>query len=371
MSKADYYEVLGVGRQASEQEIKSAYRKMALKYHPDRNPDSPEAEDKFKMASEAYSVLSDPEKRGRYDRFGHDGLAGSTGGFDPSQFGEFADIFGDFFGFGDLFGGGSRRSRPRRGADLQYDLEIDFEDAVFGFSTDIQFPRTETCGDCSGTGAAAGSSASTCEQCGGRGQVYYQQGFFSVGRTCPACRGAGRVIKQPCPTCQGAGQLRKQRKQRINIPPGVDNGTRLRLTSEGEAGAAGGPPGDLYVLLRVREHPIFERHGNDLHIEVPVNVAQAALGAEISVPTIDGTPHKLKIQAGSQGGSQFRIRHQGVASVNGGRRGDLVVHLRVEVPTKLNKEQKAIFEQLLGALPANNEPTDKGLLEKVKDYFTN
>ncbi len=369
MPKADYYEVLGIGREASDQEIKSAYRKMALKHHPDRNPDNPEAEDSFKLASEAYSVLSDPEKRSRYDRFGHDGLAG-TGGIDPSQFGDFADIFGDFFGFGDLFGG-NRRGRPRRGADLQYDLEIDFEDAVFGFSTDIQFPRTELCAACSGRGAATGSAPAVCEQCGGRGQVYYQQGFFSVGRTCPACRGAGRVIKQPCATCHGAGQVRKQKKQRINIPPGVDNGTRLRMTGEGEAGGSGGPPGDLYVLLRVREHPIFERQGNDLHIELPVTVAQAALGAEISVPAIDGTPHKVKVPAGSQAGSQFRIKHQGVASVNNGRRGDLVVHLRVEVPSKLNKEQKAIFEQLLDVLPANNEPTDKGILEKVKDYFTN
>lgn len=371
MAKQDYYKILGLGREASEQELKSAYRKLALQHHPDRNPDNPEAEEKFKEASEAYSVLSDPEKRGRYDRFGHDGVAGA-GGFDPSQFGDFADIFGDLFGFGDVFGGGGRRgNRARRGADLQYDLEIEFENAVFGVNTEIRFPRTESCGECNGSGAAPGSAPVTCQQCGGRGQVYYQQGFFSVGRTCGVCRGAGRVIQKPCPTCQGAGQIRKQRKQKINIPAGVDNGTRLRLSGEGEAGTHGGPPGDLYVLLRVREHPIFERDGNDLHMTLPVNVAQAALGVELPVPSIDGASHKLKVPAGSQSGKQLRIRHQGVAAVNNGRRGDLVVHLRVEIPSKLNKEQKAIFEQLLTALPANNEPSDKSILEKVKDYFAN
>jgi molecular chaperone DnaJ len=344
---------------------------MALKYHPDRNPNDTAAEEKFKQAAEAYSVLSDPDKRGRYDRFGHDGLAGSAGaGFDPSAFSDFADIFGDFFGFSDLFGGGQRGgTRPRRGSDLQYDLEIEFEDAVFGLNTQIQFPRTESCETCHGSGAAPGTSPTTCRTCGGRGQVLYQQGFFSVGRTCPTCRGTGRSIDTPCRTCSGVGQVRRQRKLQVNIPPGVDTGTRLRLSGEGEAGIFGGPAGDLYVLLRVKEHAVFERAHHDLHCEVPVNVAQAALGAELLVPTLE-EPEKLKIPAGSQSGTQFRLRGKGVPHVNSSQRGDLVVHILVKVPEKLTKEQRALFEQLLPTLPENNEPTEKGLLDKVKDYFT-
>ena len=305
VTKRDYYEVLGIARSASDQEIKSAYRKLALKFHPDRNPDDPEAEEKFKEASEAYSVLSDSQKRGNYDRFGHQGVRGATG-FNPADFSDFADIFGDFFGFGDIFGGGGgqRRQRARRGSDLQYDLEVNFEDAVFGLNTEIQFPRVQNCDACEGSGAAPGSRPVTCTTCSGRGQVYYQQGFFSVGRSCPNCRGTGRTIENPCPTCNGAGQVRQSRKMKINIPPGVDHGTRLRLTGEGEAGPQGGPPGDLYVLLRVREHPIFERNNDDLHCEVPINIAQAALGAEIEVPTLEGT-EKLKIPAGTQAVRNF------------------------------------------------------------------
>ena len=263
MAKPDYYEVLGVDRGASDQDVKSAYRKMALKYHPDRNPGNPEAEEQFKLASEAYSVLSDSDKRGRYDRFGHDGLAGSAAGFDPSQFSDFSDILGDLFGMGDFFGGAGRRTRARRGADLQYDLEIDFEDAIFGFNTEIQFPRSQPCDECHGTGAAGGTQRRTCSQCGGRGQVHYQQGFFSVGRTCPRCRGEGSVVDNPCGACSGRGQVRKQRKLKVNIPPGVDGGTRLRLSGEGEIGANGGPPGDLYVLLQVKDpHDLrARRHG--------------------------------------------------------------------------------------------------------------
>ncbi len=371
MAKPDYYELLGVGRDAGKQEIKGSYRKMALKYHPDRNPDNPEAEEKFKLAAEAYSVLSDRQKRSNYDRFGHDGLSGMQGGFDPSQFGDFADIFGDFFGFGDLFGGGSRgrRTRARRGSDLQYDLEIDFEDATFGLNTEIQFPRTESCSECSGSGAAPGSAPKTCPTCQGRGQVYYQQGFFSVGRTCSACRGEGRMVDRPCRACNGAGHLRRQRKLKVNIPPGVDSGTRLRLSGEGEAGNHGGPPGDLYVLLRVREHPIFERDGNDLHCEVPINIAQAALGAELTVPTLQGDSD-LKVPAGTQSGTRFRLRHKGVPYVNSGRRGDLLVHIHVTVPEKLTREQRKLFDELLDILPADNEPHEKGILEKVKDYFS-
>ena len=371
VEKPDYYELLGIGRDAGEQEVKSAYRKMALKYHPDRNPDNPEAEDKFKLAAEAYSVLSDPQKRSTYDRFGHEGVSGMAGGFDPSQFGDFADIFGDFFGFGDLFGGGGRRrrSRARRGSDLQYDLEIDFEDAVFGLNTEIQFPRTEACGECSGSGASPGSTPKACPTCQGRGQVYYQQGFFSVGRTCSSCRGEGQVVDRPCRACNGAGSLRRQRKLKVNIPPGVDSGTRLRLSGEGEAGTQGGPPGDLYVLLRVHEHPIFERDGNDLHCEMPLNIAQAALGTELTVPTLQGD-HTLKVPAGTQTGSRFRLRHKGVPYVNSGRRGDLLIHIHVSVPEKLTRQQKKLFEELMDILPADNQPREKGILEKVKDYFS-
>jgi len=373
VAKRDYYEVLGVDRNASVEEVKSAYRKLALKYHPDRNPNNQEAEEKFKEAAEAYSVLSDSEKRSSYDRFGHQGVgagAGAGAGFDPSAFTDFADIFGDFFGFGDIFGqrGRGRRGRARQGADLQYDLEIDFEDAVFGLKTEIQFRRSETCETCRGSGAEPGSGPTTCGACGGRGQVYYQQGFFSVGRTCRSCGGTGQIIRNPCQKCGGTGQVLAQRKLQINIPPGVDTGSRLRLAGEGEAGVHGGPPGDLYVLLRVREHPVFEREDNNLHIQVPVNMAQAALGAEIEVPTIEGG-HKLKIPAGVQSGSQFRLKNRGVPDVRTGRRGDLVVHIRVQTPTRLTKQQRKLFEELLDVLPVDNTPDEKGIFEKVKDYF--
>ena len=371
MEKRDYYEVLGVGRAAAGQVIKTAYRKLALKYHPDRNPDNSEAEEKFKEASEAYSVLSDAEKRNRYDRFGHQGVAGAgAGGFNPADFSDFSDIFGDFFGLGDIFGGGQRRSRARRGADLQYDLEVDFEDAVFGMNTEIRFPRTEVCGECDGSGAEKGASARTCPTCSGRGQVQFQQGIFSMSRTCSSCRGAGRIVEKHCSTCRGEGRIRKERKLKINIPPGVDTGTRLRLTGEGEGGAQGGPPGDLYVLLSVHEHPIFERADTDLHCEVPINVAQAALGVEIEVPALEGS-ETLRIPAGAQSGSTYRIRYKGVAGVRDGRRGDLVIHIKVVVPAKMTKPQRQLFEQLLDELPADNTPTEKGIFEKVKNYFTN
>ena len=366
MEKQDYYELLGLGRKANDQEIKSAYRKMAMQYHPDRNPEDSGAEEKFKAAAEAYSVLSDPDKRSRYDRFGHQGLAG-TGGFNPADFSDFSDIFGDFFGFGDLFGGG-RRNRPSRGSDLQYDLEIDFEDAVFGIHTEIRFPRTESCGECGGSGAEKGSGPTVCSRCRGRGQVQFQQGFLSISRPCSTCRGAGRVIETPCPRCRGEGTVRKQRKLKVNVPPGVDTGTRLRLNGEGEALPGGGASGDLYVVMHVREHPVFERSENDLHCQVPINPAQAALGTEIDVPTLERTT-ALRIPAGAQTGAKFRIRHQGVADLHSGRRGDLVVHVRVAIPEKLTKPQRKLFEQLLVELPADNAPVEKGVLEKVRDFF--
>lgn len=368
MAKRDYYEVLGVERGADAKALKAAYRKLAMQFHPDRNPGDTTAEEKFKEANEAYGILSDDGKRARYDQFGHDGLRGAGGGgFDPSGFPDFADIFGDIFGFGGQTQGG--RTRARRGADLQYDLEIDFEDAIFGLNTEIQFPRTEECEECEGSGAEKGTTTAQCRRCAGKGQVHFQQGFFSISRTCPECQGNGQVIRNPCKQCRGTGNTRKTRKVKINIPAGVDTGTRLRLTGEGESGGNGGPPGDLYVLLRVREHAVFERDETDLYCEVPVNIAQAALGAEIEVPSLEGG-EELKIPAGAQTGQEFPIRNKGVPDVRGnGRRGDLVVRLKVVVPKKLSKEQREHFEALLELLPADNTPHEKGIFEKVKDYF--
>ena len=370
-SKRDFYDVLGIGRDASDQEIKSAYRKMALKYHPDRNPNDPGAEEQFKEAAEAYSVLSDEQKRSTYDQFGHPGLAGSgAAGFDPSAFQDFADIFGDFFGFGDLFGGGQRRrTQAQRGADLRFDLEIEFRDAVFGLNTEIRFPRLELCARCNGRGAEPGAGPTTCPTCGGRGQIRFQQGFFSISRTCSQCRGAGQVISNPCTRCRGEGRTRGERKLKLNIPAGVDTGTRLRLAGEGEPGLHSGPPGDLYVVLSVTEHPIFEREEIHLHCTIPVNLAQAALGAKIKVPTLEGE-ESVDLPAGLQSGSEFRLKGRGVPHVNGHGRGDLILHLKVVVPAKLSREQRKLFEQLLEMLPADNQPAEKGILDRVKDYFT-
>jgi molecular chaperone DnaJ len=373
VSKRDYYEVLGLGRDAGEADIKAAYRKLALKHHPDRNPEDPQAEDKFKEASEAYSVLSDAQKRAAYDRYGHAGLQGAGGqpGFNPEAFSDFGDILGDFFGFGDLFGGGGggrRRNRAQRGEDVRYDLELSFEEAVFGMSADIQVPRMERCERCSGGGAEPGTSASTCPTCHGRGEVLYQQSFLSIRRTCSTCAGSGRVLRNPCSQCRGQGYRQVQRKLKVTIPAGVDESTRIRLANEGQPGANGGPAGDLYVFLKVKEHPFFERHEQDLHCTIPLNIAQAALGAEIEVPTLD-QPHKLKIPEGTQSGAQFRIRSKGVPVVNGSGRGDLHVHIEVKTPARLSREQRKLLEQLRDTLPVDNAPAEKGLLEKVKDYF--
>lgn len=370
VTKRDYYEILGVDRGSDEQTIKSAYRKLALKYHPDRNPGDHTAEEKFKEAAEAYAVLSDGQKRASYDRFGHQGVQSAAGGFDPSTFSGFEDIIGDFFGFGDLFGGGSRRSRNRaqRGEDLRFDLEISFEDMMQGLSADIQVPRSEACTRCSGSGAEREDGLTVCPVCRGKGEVVYQQSFLSVRRTCSQCNGRGQIIRRPCLECKGQGYQRKERKLRVNIPPGVDSGTRLRLSNEGQPGTNGGPPGDLYVFISVKEHPVFDRNESDLHCTLPVNVAQAALGTEVEVLTFDGL-QPVKIPEGSQTGHKVRLRNLGVPHLNGHGRGDLYVHIEVKVPTKLTREQRKLFELLRDTLPAENEPKDKSLLDKVKDYF--
>jgi molecular chaperone DnaJ len=381
VSKRDYYAVLGVARDASDQEIKSAYRKLALKFHPDRNPGDKKAEEQFKECAEAYSVLADPDKRARYDRFGHaavSGAAGGGGGFDPTIFAEFDDIFGsigDIFGLGGMFGGGRRRGGPQRGADLRYDLEITFEQAATGTETTIQIPRHETCDTCTGSGAAAGSSPTPCPQCRGTGQLRYQQGFFTVARTCGQCRGSGRVITKPCETCHGQGTIEQLRKLTVKIPAGIASGQRLRLTGEGEAGALGGPSGDLYVVVQVAEHAFFQRDGNDLHCEVPVNFTTLALGGEIKVPQVLGDSEPLKVPEGTQTNTTFRLRHKGMPDVSGRGRGDLVVTVKAITPKKLSREQRKLLEQLAAALPPQQfEPTprqeeDKGLFDKVKDIF--
>jgi molecular chaperone DnaJ len=367
VSKRDYYEVLGCGRDADESQLKSAYRRLAMEHHPDRNPDDHAAEERFKEAAEAYSVLSDPQKRSAYDRFGHQAVQGSGGaGFDPNI--DLGDILGEFFGLDGMFGGGRRRSGPQRGEDLRYDLEIEFENAVFGMAAEIQAPRLEACQHCKGKGAEPGTGTTTCPTCRGRGEVLYQQSFLSIRRTCGQCNGAGQIIKKRCTVCQGEGYKQVNRKLKVNIPAGVDNGTRLRLTQEGQPGPNGGPAGDLYVILKVREHPIFDRQGSDLHCRIPVNVAQAALGAELEIPGLDSV-ESIKVPEGTQTGAKFRIRGKGVPHVNGHGRGDLFVHIDVKVPVKLNRAQRELFEKLREALPVENEPAEKGIFEKVKDYF--
>jgi len=378
VSKRDYYEVLGVSRTATDVEIKSAYRKLALKYHPDRNPGDHAAEEKFKESAEAYSVLADGDKRHLYDRYGHAGLGGAaTGGFDPTVFTGFEDILGglgDIFGLGDVFGGGRRRGGVQRGADLRYDLEISFDEAAKGTETSVQIPRLESCETCSGSGAAPGSKATTCPQCQGRGQLRYQQGFFTVARTCGQCRGTGSVIAKPCTTCKGAGRVQKERKLTVRVPAGIATGQRLRLSGEGEAGGPGGPAGDLYVVIHVQEHPFFQRDGNDLYCEVPLNFPTLALGGEIRIPTLEGE-EPFKVPEGTGSGQSFRLRGRGMPDVSGRGRGDLFVTVKVITPKKLSKDQKKLLEQLATSLPKEQfEPTpvdreDKGLFDRVKDIF--
>jgi molecular chaperone DnaJ len=382
VSKQDYYEVLGVPRTASESDLKSAYRKLAMKYHPDRNPGDKAAEERFKEAAEAYAILADAEKRSLYDRFGHAGVSPSAGGgagFDPTIFADFGDIFGglgDIFGFGDLFGGARRRGGPQRGADLRYDLEISFEESALGAETSIQIPRQEHCVTCKGSGAAPGSSPTVCPQCRGQGQVRLQQGFLTVARTCPQCRGAGRVIANPCHTCHGAGRVTRERKITVKIPAGIASGQQLRLQGEGEAGTAGGPPGHLYVVVHVHEHEFFRRDGVNLFCEIPVNFTTLALGGEVQVPTLDGT-ESVKVREGTQTGTTLRLRGKGLPDVGGNGRGDLFATVQVQTPKKLSKEQRHLLEQLAKALPEEkfqprareDEPDERNLFDRVKDMF--
>ncbi|MGH9683628.1 MAG: molecular chaperone DnaJ [Candidatus Acidiferrales bacterium] len=374
-TQLDYYEVLGVAREASSDQIKSAYRKAALKWHPDRNPDKQDAEHHFRQASEAYSVLSDPQKRTIYDRFGHAGL-GNRGfdatGFNSSIFEEFQDILGDLLGFDGVFGGGQRRgrgSRGQRGADLRYDMSLTFEEAAAGVTSKIRVVRHENCEACNGTGAKPGTGMSTCATCRGRGQMVFQQGFFSISRTCPACQGAGKVIREACVTCRGQGRIERERTLEVGVPAGVDSGTRLRMTGHGEPGANGGGPGDLYIFLEVKEHAFFERRGADLYTTIPISLTQASLGAKIKIPTLQGE-EDLDIPEGTQSGEIFRKRGKGLPNPHGGR-GDLYVNIRVVIPSKVTRDQRRLLDQLGQSLKVENKPAERSssFFDKVKDIF--
>ena len=382
MSRAqqrDFYEVLSVSKTATLDEIKSSYRKSAMQWHPDRNPDNKEeAEIRFRECTEAYAVLSDPQKRQIYDTYGHAGLANSGGqtDFNGTIFQDFHDIFGDFFGFEDLFGaaGGGRRSggrsRVQRGADLRYDMSLAFEEAASGVTTKIRIPRQEYCESCNGTGAKKGTGVVSCQTCGGRGQIVYQQGFFTINRTCPACQGAGQIIKERCADCRGQGRVERERSIELRIPPGVDTGTRLRISGEGEPGPNGGPAGDLYVVLDVKEHNFFERRGADLYCTIPISIAQASLGTEMQVPGLNGE-ERLKIPDGTQSGAVFRVKGKGLPDPHGGGRGDLYYLVRVITPSKLTKEQRKLMEQLDATLKVENKPAERNssIFNKMKDIF--
>jgi len=371
MSKRDYYEVLGVNRDASEAELKKAYKSKAMKHHPDRNPDDASAEEKFKEANEAYSILNDPQKRAMYDQHGHAGVENGMGGAGFGGGASFSDVFGDVFG--DIFGGGRSRggSRSHRGDDLQYNLELNLEEAVAGTKVDIRIPTHVACEPCNGSGAKKGTTPSTCQTCGGVGQVRMQQGFFSLQQTCPRCHGRGKMITDPCPDCHGQGRTQKHKTLSVKIPAGVDTGDRIRLSGEGEAGEMGGPSGDLYVQVAVRQHAIFERDGNDLFCEVPINITTAAIGGVLEVPTLNGRV-KLKVPAETQSGKLFRLRGKGVKSVRGGLQGDLLCRVSVETPVNLTKKQKELFEKLDESLKKDSvqhSPRSSNWLDGVKKFF--
>ncbi len=372
MARRDYYQVLDVARTATEVEIKKAYRRLAMKFHPDRNPTDHEAEGRFKEVKEAYEVLSDPQKRAAYDQFGHAGVDASRGagqGFDPR------DAFGDIFGevFGDIFGGGRRnRSGVYRGADLRYELALDLEQAVFGATANVEFTTLAECGECKGSGSAQGAKPATCETCRGAGQVRMQQGFFAVQQTCPRCQGRGQVITDPCSGCRGQGRLRRQKTLAVKVPAGVDDGDRIRLTGEGEAGRNGGPAGDLYVEIRVREHKIFERDGSHLSCEVPMSFATASLGGTIEVPTLDGNA-TIKVPPETQSGRVFRLREKGIKPVRGGPTGDLFCRVVVETPVNLSREQKELLRSLEDSLKNDvkrHHPREDSWLDGVKRFFS-
>ena len=370
MPKRDYYEILGVPRDADAEVLKKAYRRLALQYHPDRNPDDPEAEERFKEASEAYAVLSDPEKRRAYDRFGFEGVgAAGAGGFqDFGDLGNFTDLFNDLFG--DLFGqrpGGRRRGRSQRGADLRYNLEIELRDVVTGLDAQVQIPKMRPCTNCTGSGARPGTRPEACSRCRGSGQVVLQQGFFRISRPCDACGGVGEIVRERCSDCRGAGRIEGMQSIKVKVPSGVDEGMRLRLTGEGEAGIAGGPAGDLYVVISLRPHPIFERQGVEIHCRVPIRFTQAALGTEIEVPTLDGML-PLRIPEGVQTGKTMRLKGQGLPSLRGQARGDEVVQIFVETPTKLTRRQRELLEEF-AAEGHEVSPVTKSFLDKLRDLW--
>lgn len=380
--KADYYEVLQVVRTATDQEIKTSYRKLAMQFHPDRNPGDKAAEDKFKECSEAYGVLSDPQKRAAYDRYGHAGFGGAAsqqgggfpggfGGFggDPQDLGDiFGDIFGEMFGGGGA-GGGRRQSRAQRGRDLRYDMTMEFEESVFGKEQEIKIKRSETCDDCKGTGSANGKQPATCSQCRGAGQVRYQQGFFSVARACPKCEGTGVNVTDPCNTCKGESRVMREHTINVKVPAGVEDGTRIRYQGEGEAGKLGGPAGDLYVELRVKAHKFFQRDGDDLHCVVPVSFPQAALGDELEIETLEGAA-LLKVPEGTQSGKSFRIKGKGVPHLNSHGKGDLIVEVRVQTPNKLTKKQKELLKELSETMKTDNAPQSHGFMDRMKEMFS-
>jgi molecular chaperone DnaJ len=370
--KRDYYEVLGVGKTAGQEEIKRAYRKLAVKFHPDKNPDDPHAEEKFKELGEAYDVLMDADKRAAYDRFGHDAFtqgAGFRGGFhDP--FDIFREVFGGGGGiFETFFGGGGMAGEDRqRGSDLRYDMQITLEEAAFGAEKEIEVRKLDTCDKCNGTGAEPGSRTINCPTCGGRGQVISSRGFFHVSQTCPRCRGVGHIVEKPCHECDGEGRVEKSSRIKLTIPAGITDGSRLRSSRNGEAGIRGGPQGDLYVVIHVKEHKVFQRNENNLYCEVPIPFSVAALGGEVAVPTLQGKAH-LKVPAGTQSGQMFKLRGKGIVNVNGSGNGDLIARLIVEVPTRLNAEQRHKLEDFASSCGEENAPLRKNFFERAKDFF--